>query len=276
MAVNVALRGPDAVRFVTAFQVVGDLGVGGLPADSFTLHPRREMLVDAVFDAARMDALPEGLNASQIFVQLTAGSIGVSSAGDGQIEIGLCEGLVPTFPTRSIEPPEIERPLVLTWLDCSSGTPQVRRGFPPVGWVLRSDGCHVPPPTTVPTVTLNFSFSQLSTVTNDAGIPTFRANLAAQLLGDDPTTYRYNWNFDALNQGSGTGNAGIATPMGVSWSATSNDRNLLRLGTSITRTIEVIATKGTTVLRARRQVSFAFTETGGGGGGGTVREIQLI
>jgi hypothetical protein len=302
MGVIVELSGPDIVDFRSSFQTVGNVGVGGLPASKFVLAPRQQMLVDIIFKTDRMEALPEGINASQIFVKLSAGSITIPTNKDGTIELGLCPGLTPTSaPTSSVSPnkPQVELP-VPQWADCSSGTRVQRTGTPPAGWVLRSDGCYVPPPPAVPQVTLDFTFSQLPSTLQTTvsgliggyvGQPVLHATLAAVVQGDDPTTFTYAWNFDVAGQGAGSGQTTVASPTNVAWLATAADQTALRNGGTTTRTIEVIATKGSMVLRARKQVMFrnnldslVGTSTGGsttvtgGGGGSTIssRTPQLL
>jgi hypothetical protein len=123
------------------------------------------------------------------------------------------------------------------------------------------------------------------------GQPVLHATLAAVVQGDDPTTFTYAWNFDVAGQGAGSGQTTVASPTNVAWLATAADQTALRNGGTTTRTIEVIATKGSMVLRARKQVMFrnnldslVGTSTGGsttvtgGGGGSTIssRTPQLL
>lgn len=266
MSVNVEMTGPPQVKFLTAFQFVGDVGVGGLPADKFELQPRREMLIDMVFDPAKLDVLPEGLNQSSIMVRLSAGTITVPPGGDATIQVGICDSItLPGQPTSS-QPPAAtgSQPPSPTWLDCSSGTAVKQSGTPPTGWVMRSDGCFVPPPTPPPAITLDFSFNQLTSLT----VKTLRGTLVAALSGDDPTTYAYSWNFDVNGQGAGVGLT-AANPTTVTWTKTTTDFSSLTNVGSTTRTIEVIATKGSNVFRARRQITLKDLTVDTGTTGGT-------
>lgn len=271
MSVNVEMTGPPEVKFLTAFQFVGDVGVGGLPADKFELQPRREMLVDMVFDPAKLNALPEGLNQSSIMVRLSAGTITVPPGGDAQVQVGICDSItIPGQPTSS-QPPATtgSQPPTPTWLDCSSGTAVVQSGTPPTGWIMRSDGCFIPPPAPPPVITMDFTFQQLPNINSN-----LRGILTAQLQGDDPTTYAYQWNFDVNRQGAGAGLI-AANPTTVSWKLTLTDISSIITSGRTTRTVEVIATKGTQVFRARKVITFinltdTSTTTGGAtGGGGT-------
>ena len=256
MTLNVALGGPKPAKFVTAFQFVGDQGLGGLPADSFELSTQGERLVDVLFDVRELDLLPEGLIRSDILVAVSAGTITIAKDKDDNIDVGeplpVDEPIV-LPPKEPILPPPPPPPTP-TWDDCSTGTRTTREGFPPEDYILRSDGCYIPPPPPQPTVQLNVAFNELEP-TFDGSRSTARVLLTANLFGDDPTTFSYSWNFDVNRQGAGTGNTALQKPI-VGYRLTETDLRRLEdsLDKKTTRSVEVIARKGTTIIRARRTV----------------------
>lgn len=256
MTVLVQLSGPTPVKFVTAFQVAGDVGVGGLPASSFELGIREEKEIDMVFLADEMNKLPEGLLRSNILVSLAAGTVTLAKDSDDDISVGTPspEGEPILLPLDPVDLPPLPPPPTPTWSDCSSGTAVVRDGFPPSDFILRDDGCYIPAPTPELVVTMLIRPKELEP-TFDGTRSTARAQLLVSLAGDDPTTYSYRWNFDVNKQGAGTGDT-TAQSTTVGWLLTNAD--LIRLEDpndgQTTRTVEVIATKGVKVIRSRVQV----------------------
>jgi hypothetical protein len=120
---------------------------------------------------------------------------------------------------------------------------------------LRSDGCFVPPLPEEPTITFDFDFLEL-TPKSLFGLPIARGRLTAVLTGDDPTTYSYSWNFDVTNLGAGFGDtaARITT---AEWRMNTQDIvNLIGSAGVTTRSVEVVATKGTKIFRVRKTVEF--------------------
>ena len=253
MTINVALGGPKPTKFVTAFQFVGDQGVGGLPSDSFELPTQGERLVDVLFDIRELDLLPEGLMRSDILIAVSAGTITIARDRDDNIDVGeplpLDEPVV-LPPEKPILPPPPPPPTP-TWDDCSTGTRITREGFPPENFILRSDGCYISPPPPPPDIELSITFNELDPLF-DGSRSIGRVLLRANLSGDDPNTFSYSWNFDVNRQGAGTGNAAIQEPT-VGYRLTEIDLRRLEdsLDRKTTRSVEVIARKGTTIVRAR-------------------------
>jgi len=256
MTVNVALGGPKPVRFVTAFQFLGDVGVGGLPANSFELPTQGEKLIDVLFNTGDLDELPEGLIRSDILVALGAGTITIAKDQDDNIDVG--EPLPPDepieLPPEDPELPPPPPPPTPTWRDCSAGTEVVRDGFPPDDFILRSDGCYIAPPPPLPEIRLNVAFNELEP-RFDGSRSIARVLLIANLIGGDPSTFSFSWNFDVNRQGAGTGDTTKRTPT-VSYRLTDTDLRRLEdsLDGKMTRSVEVIARKGTVVVRSRRTV----------------------
>ena len=248
MSVIVQLGGPKPVKFVT---------ITGLPSDSFELQPKQERVVDMEFIASELDVLPEGLITTDVLVSLSAGTITLAKDGDDSISIGvpIVEEIIELPGDDIIPPDEGDAPLP-TWNDCSSGTVVVQDGFPPSDWVIRSDGCYVPPTPVEPTPTLSIGFTELS--------PSFegtrriaRGRLVANLgsLGSTPlSAFTFAWNFDKQLQGAGTGDTTVQNTV-ASWRMTEAD--LRRLETSdsqTTRSVEVIASAGNKIVRTTLQV----------------------
>ena len=185
MTLRVRLEGPRPVRFVTARDIVGDVGVGGLPADSFELRTREEKLVDVVFISRELDRLPEGLLRSDVLVGVSPGTITLSKDGDDNIDIG--RPIDPADPiTLPVDPPidpPPPPPPTPTWRDCSKGTAVVRDGFPPSNFVLRSDGCYVPEVIPPPAVSLVISSVEFPPEF-DGSTPVARANLVWSICMD--------------------------------------------------------------------------------------------
>lgn len=241
MSINVGLGGPKPVRFVTAFIVQGDVGVGGLPASSFTLAPRETKEVDVLFVAGELDSLPEGLIRSDILASVTAGTITISKDSDDQIDIG-----EPLPSDQAIEIPPIivdlppPPPPTPTWRDCSGTTEVVRDGFPPSDFILRSDGCYVPPQPVVPPVTLDITAtewpSQFDGITSIA-----RANLRPAITAGR-SAWSWQWNFDVNREGPGSGNTTAQDPV-VSWRMNAQDLRNMSSRAQTTRVIEAVATR---------------------------------
>ena len=297
MTVNVNLAGPKPVKFVTAFQLAGDVIVGGFPADSFELATQKEKEIDVLFTSSELDPLPDGLIRSEVLVSLSAGTITIPKDSDGTIDIGVP---LPADAVTiiTVEPPPVEPPPPAptpTWRDCSSSTEVVHDGFPPTDWVLRSDGCYVPPVPPPPAITLNITQQELLPLF-DGSRSTARARLNAVLEGDDPTTFTYAWNFDVNRQGAGTGNTAIQNTI-ANWLMTDADLILLEdpPTSKTTRVVEVIARRGIDVIRSRITVvldnpelvfitpplvvdepivSEPTTTSGGAGGGGDAPLIE--
>ena len=242
MTIGVKLNGPKPIRFVTARQIVGDVGVGGLPADGFELGTREEKLVDVVFIPRELDALPEALIRSEVLVSVSAGTITISKDGDDNIDIGtpIDDGDIITLPVDPPDPPPPPPPPTPTWRDCSGTTEVVRDGFPPSNFVLRADGCYVAPVPVAPKVTLIVSSVEFP-AQFDGSTPIARANLRPTITAGR-SAWSWRWNFDVNRQGSGTGNTSAQDPV-ASWRMNSQDsRNLLQLGRT-TRVVEAVATR---------------------------------
>jgi hypothetical protein len=253
MTLIVALGGPKPVKFVTAFQFVGDQGLGGLPSDSFELPTQGERLVDVLFNVRELDLLPEGLIRSDILVAVSAGTITIAKDTDDNIDVG--EPLPPDEPIvlppeEPILPPPPPPPTP-TWDDCSGATRTTREGFPPEDYILRSDGCYIPPPPPAPDIELEIGWQEMAPVF-DGTRSIAQVRFIANLGGDDPTTFSYSWNFDVNRQGPGTGDTTIRAPR-VGYRLTDTDlRNLEAAGFKrTTRSVEVIARKGNTIVRSR-------------------------
>ena len=242
MTIGVRLTGPKSVRFVTAFVVQGDVGVGGLPADSFELGIRQEKLVDVLFIPSELDMLPEGLIRSDVLVSVSAGTISISKDGDDTIDIGapILDGDVIDLPPDIVEPPPPPPPPTPTWRDCSGTTEVVRDGFPPSNFVLRADGCYVPPTVQPPAVTLVINSVRFAPEF-DGRVSIARANLRPTITAGR-SAWNWQWNFDVNRQGAGTGNSTAQDPV-ASWRMNEADlRNLENRGRT-TRVVETIATR---------------------------------
>ncbi len=242
MTLNVRLEGPRPVRFVTARDIVGDVGVGGLPADSFELSTREEKLIDVVFVSRELDGLPEGLLRSDVLVGVAPGTITLSKDGDDNIDIG--RPIDPADPIElpvdpPVDPPP-QPPPTPTWRDCSGTTEVVRDGFPPSNFVLRADGCYVPEVVPPPKVSLVVSSVEFP-AQFDGSVSLARANLRPT-ISSGRSAWTWRWNFDVNRQGSGTGNSSAQDPV-VSWRMTAQDfRNLSSRGRT-TRVVEAVATR---------------------------------
>ena len=242
MTIGVRLNGPKPVRFVTAFVIQGDVGVGGLPADSFELGTRQEKEVDVVFIPGELDVLPEGLIRSDVLVSVNAGTITLSKDGDDNIDIGtpLPDGEEIDLPIDIPDPPPPPPPPTPTWRDCSGTTEVVRDGFPPSNFTLRADGCYVPPVVVPPTVTLVVSSVRFSPLF-DGRVSIARYNLRPTITAGR-SAWSWQWNFDVNRQGAGTGNPSAQDPV-ASWRMNERDlRDLINRGRT-TRVVEAIATR---------------------------------
>lgn len=243
MTLGVRLNGPKPVRFVTARGVVGDVGVGGLPANSFELGTRQEKLVDVVFIPSELDPLPEGLIRSDVLVSVSAGTLSISKDGDDNIDIGtpIPDGDILDLPVdRPLPPPPPPAPSP-TWRDCSGRSEVERDGFPPSDWTLRADGCYVPPVVVPPTVSFTISSVEFPPLRDNEGTPIGRANVRPTISAGR-SSWNWQWNFDVNRQGPGTGNPNAQDPV-ISWRMNANDfRNLQNNGRT-TRVVEAIATR---------------------------------
>lgn len=258
MTLGVRLNGPKPVRFVTAFVIQGDVGVGGLPADSFELGTRQEKEVDVVFISGELDRLPEGLLRSDVLVSVSAGTITLSKDGDDQIDIGtpIDPGDPIILPPDIVDPPPPPPPPTPTWRDCSGTTEVVRDGFPPSNFTLRSDGCYVPPVVVPPSVNLVISSVRFSPQF-DGRVSIARANLRPTITFGR-SAWTWQWNFDVNRQGSGTGQSNVQDPV-VSWRMNERDLQSLQFRGRTTRVVSAIATRrgGTSqgqVVRAQHTV----------------------
>lgn len=242
MTIGVRLSGPKPVRFVTARTLVGDVGVGGLPADGFELGTRETKEVDVVFISSEIDPLPEGVIRSDILVGVTPGTITISKDGDDNIDIGtpIPDGDPVLLPPDPIEPPPPPPPPTPTWRDCSGATEVERDGFPPTDWTIRADGCYVPPVPVAPAVSLVITSVEFP-AQFDGSTAIASANLRPTITAGR-SAWNWQWNFDVNRQGAGTGNTTAQDPV-ASWRMTFDDLRTLQQSGRITRVVEAIATR---------------------------------
>ena len=258
MSVLVQLAGPKPVRFVTALQFVGDVGVGGLPSDSFELQPKQERLIDVLFIQSELDVLPEGLITSEVLIALDPGTITLAKDKDDDIGVGRPRDEEEIeLPVDEILPPEGEGAPTPTWRDCSGTSEVLRTGFPPTDFILRSDGCYISPPLPEPTPTLSIRFQELD-ARLDGTRSTAKGLLTAVLgnLGSTPlSAFTFRWNFDKQNQGAGTGDTTLQSTVAF-WRMTESDLRKLEdtADKQTTRTVEVIASAGNKIVRVAQQI----------------------
>jgi hypothetical protein len=135
MSVIVKLTGPLPLKFVVGQNIA---------SDSFELQPQQGRQVDIQFLQAELNKLPEGVVQSDILVTLAAGTVTIAKDQEDIIFV-----TTPVINIASpITPPPASAPTVAptpTWKDGTSGTIVVREGFPPVNYILRSDGVYVAP-----------------------------------------------------------------------------------------------------------------------------------
>ena len=239
MSVNVAMDGPSPVMFSQR---------------SFELQPQEEKGIQVDFIQEEMNKLVEGLNLSNIVATITAGTITLPKDSDGDIEIGPPLGTEPEqLPVVPLDEPDTPPPSP-TWCD-ASGTETVERdGVPPTSWVLRSDGCYVPPTISRPDVNLSATFVETAPKLVK-GINIAQGSLAASIVGDDPNTWTWAWDLDVANQGAGTGDTALRFLLGR-WVMTEADLRSLEDNGATSRIVEVVARKGTEVLRSRLKIVF--------------------
>ena len=241
MSVKVAISGPSAVRFSRS---------------AFELTPRASSGIRVDFITSEMDKLSEGLNLSSIIVTLTAGTITLNRNADDSIEIG------PPTSVISIQPidiplvdPIITPPPTPTWCDASGVETVQREGFPPANWILRVDGCYVPPAVIAPQVSLSATFSEGQPKLLADGENIAIGSLAATIAGDDPNTWSWAWDLDVQEEGAGTGRTD-ARSLTVKWTMTEQDLRSLEDSGETSRTVAVVARKGNDVLRSRFLIKF--------------------
>ncbi len=238
MTLIVQLKGPKPIRFVTARTLVGDVGIGGLPANGFELATRETKEIDVVFISSELDPLPEGLIRTDVLVGVSAGTITLSKDADDTIDIGPPDATDPDLPDDPVEPPPPPPPPTPTWRDCSKGTARVRDGFPPSDWTIRADGCYVPPAPELPPIAFTISSIEFQPGF-DGSTAIARAQLKPVITGGIGD-WKWQWNFDINRQGPGTGDDNDAEPK-VSWRMTEEDIRNLQDNGRTTRVVEALA-----------------------------------
>jgi len=229
LSVNVQLDGPAAAAFSEA---------------AFELMPQETREVTVTFPPAELDQLAEGTSTSAIAVVLSQGSL----APDEDAKIG--PPVEPPEEPIVIPPPDAPTPPPLqTWCDASGPEVVTRPGTPPEDWTQRADGCYVPPASTTPSVTLAATFAETAPKLLD-GVSIAQGSLAASISGDDPNLWSWAWDLDVLGQGSGTGDT-AARSLLARWVMTQADLQELETAGAASRLVEVVARKGTDVLRKR-------------------------
>ena len=239
----ITLSGPEAVIFT--YSTAGDFG--GDVVNGFELSPVSTVLIDVNFIRSVLDTLPEGINQSNILIDVVPGAI------DDPVVV--VPPLPPDPPPVGVIPipPEVLPPPVVVWCDASTSPSTVREGTPPPNWIRREDGCYVPP---APTISITLSITSIELAPQLVGGRSIgRSSLVAVLSGDDPMIYSYSWDFDGENQGVGTG-LSTARATEASWIMTDTDLRALenRNIAQTTRTVEVIARKGSDAYRIRKTI----------------------
>jgi len=240
MSVNVAMDGPTVLAF---------------SQNSFELQPQEQKEIQVSFAQEEMNNLAEGINLSSIVATLTAGTITLAKDSDDDINIGppvVIDPDQPDIPPPSIIPP-IE-PVEPEWCDASVEPPTTRQGVPPTDWILREDGCYVPPQVSEPDLDLTLAFLEITPKLLN-GVNIAQGSLAASISGDDPNTWTWAWDLDVIGQGAGAGDIALRALIG-SWTMTENDLRLLEDNGATSRIVEVVARKGTAVLRSTMKVVF--------------------
>ncbi len=285
MTVAVDLAGPQMTWF--------SLKDSSSEISGFSLQPQEQKFIDVRFKTAVLDTLDEGLNASGIYVNLSVTNVtvdpdnptqppvtppyvefpdGGGATGDPQLPNNdypppTSDPPPPPPPTSDPPPPPPPDDPVSTWCD-GSVTPSVTRyGSPPSDWLLRSDGCYIPPiivdpPPEEKVIEVSATAVELTPTVSADGTIYSKARLNTVIVGEDPANFSYEWDFDSVGVGVGIGNTTAQSPT-VSWKMT--DRDLLYLrGKGLTgRLVKVTARLNGTnrVFYATRNVSLKKAAT---------------
>jgi hypothetical protein len=301
MEVVVGFAGPESVEFVQKPTVIGDVGVGGEPITGITLQPQQQFDLQVRFKSDKLNELPEGINASELVFTLSAGTISIPTCEDGTIEIRCpgdpevpppvqtwtdCEtGQVHDWPPPADWVQTVEGcwvavtpPPAQTWVDCDSG--ETREGLPPDGWILTDAGCWKAPAPPVAEVTLDITWTESDPLILAGGKTTARGTLFADLQGDDPTLYHYDWNFDVSDQGAEFGETQMREPI-VSYPMSTRDQQNIQSTGRTTRRVKVTVTKGNDFVISREEIIVIndprlVGDVGTGGGDGGPDEPEII
>jgi len=236
MEAIVVLSGPSSVVF---FREGNDTPISGL-----TMQAQDIVDLQVKFDNTELDKLPEGINASEIIIGLSAGKV---TLAEGETEIGISCPDVDQPPQPDPEPePEPEPEPIESWIECSTGNEYP--GTPPDGWVQTDAGCWEPPPEQTTKYIITINATELDPVIDSTGqygrsqLQALIAEVATITQYIDPTLYSYSWNLDVEGQGAGTGATDSDTII-ASWKMTSNDLTRLQEQGWTSRRVSVTATR---------------------------------